>query len=145
MNNHTKVLKERKLKKDPDLFQVVNWALEHYPSGLKFLIKYYNDQLDLLASGFEIEGFSFLERAISDWKIGLSTILEGLQQRDKRMIIKGNLLIENTTRMLSYSHGDFSIDITRLTKLNDELAVSYEMSSEYSYWVHINFHIKEVK
>ena len=89
----------------------------------------------MLAKGYELEGMSFLKKSISNWKKGLLQISNGLNNRDIENIKKGALIIENSTRMLCYSHGDFSIHSEQLAEQNDELAIFYEMSSDYSYWI----------
>lgn len=136
---HEELLKIRQEEENIDIFKVANWALEYLPSGLMFLKKYYQDQLGLLANGYEIEGLSFLKQGISDWKKGLLIVSEGMSVTDKHEVRNGALLIKNSIRMLSYSHGDFSIDCDRLVDQKDELASYFALSSSYTYWIKSKF------
>ncbi len=136
---HKTLLEMREKEDGVDIFQATRWAMEYVPLGLNFILHYRYDQLDLVAKGYEVEGFSFLKMAIRGWKAGLSKINYGLSSSDKKSIESGIQLIENTTRMLCYSHGDFSIDNDRLINQNDELAVYYALSSLYSYWIYSTF------
>ncbi len=140
---HEELLKTRQSEEELDIFKVTSWALEYLPSGLKFLKQYYQGQLDLLAKGYELEGLSFLKKSIKDWKAGLLQVSNGLDIRNKEAIKKGALAIENCTRMLCYSLGDFSVQSELLAEQDDELAIFYEMSSEYSYWIDSDFFFED--
>ena len=65
----------------------------------------------------------------------MSRISYGLENKNKKNIEYGASLIENITRMLCYSVGDFSQETEQLAKQNDEFAIFFELSSEYSSWI----------
>jgi len=140
--SHKKLFETRKKDENSNIFQCVNLALEYFPTGLNFLKQYYYNELNLLADGYEVEGISFLEHAIIDWEKGVILLSEGVHLESRDKVIEGNLLIGNVIRMLSYSHSSLSLDSYTLAKQDDELAVFFQMSFSYSYWIHMDFYIK---
>jgi hypothetical protein len=142
---HEILFESRQAENENDLFKVSEWALEYFPNGLEFLKQYYKGQLDLLAKGYEIEGFSFLTKAIREWKEGLLLFQAGIRFQNSQNIKEATLVIENTIRMLCYSLGNFSNITEQLSEQNDFLAMSFELSSEYSYWIFNDYYFEKNK